>query len=198
MQAAAPRARKTVADKKVAETAARPASAGAHVETEGEFAAARQDYLASELRAGLPTVFVDRSPRGIEVDGTEAVISETERFASLGAGIKVGVGMAPILPGISDSREQIRAVVEACIETLAPHVSSMTDVTLEGAEMAGQVLPMLLLSHTARVVAEDSPEPPGPNTATTGRPPFSFWTRSSIVSNWAASASSTASLVRIV
>ncbi len=28
----------------------------------------RQDYLASELRAGLPTVFVDRAPRGIEVD----------------------------------------------------------------------------------------------------------------------------------
>lgn len=28
----------------------------------------RQDYLASELRAGLPTVLVDRAPRGIEVD----------------------------------------------------------------------------------------------------------------------------------
>ena len=28
----------------------------------------RQDYLAAELRAGLPTVFVDRPPRGVDVD----------------------------------------------------------------------------------------------------------------------------------
>jgi hypothetical protein len=38
---------------------------------------------------------------------------------------------------------------------------------------------------------------PGPNTATTGRPPVSLKASSSIVSNCAASASSTASLVRI-
>ena len=28
----------------------------------------RQDYLAAELRAGLPTVFVDRPPRGVDAD----------------------------------------------------------------------------------------------------------------------------------
>jgi len=28
----------------------------------------RQDYLLAELRAGLPTVFVDRGPRGVEAD----------------------------------------------------------------------------------------------------------------------------------
>ena len=28
----------------------------------------RQDYLGAELRAGLPTVFVDRAPRGVEAD----------------------------------------------------------------------------------------------------------------------------------
>ena len=63
MQAAAPRARKTVADKKVAETAARPASAGAHVETEGEFAAARQDYLeALPIPAFLACLDEDERP----------------------------------------------------------------------------------------------------------------------------------------
>ena len=39
---------------------------------------------------------------------------------------------------------------------------------------------------------------PGPKTATTGRPPDSCWTSSSMVSNCAASASSTASRVRSV
>src|SRR4051795_13421727 len=28
----------------------------------------RQDYLSADLRAGLPTVFVDRAPRGVEAD----------------------------------------------------------------------------------------------------------------------------------
>ena len=31
-------------------------------------ATARQDYLGADLRAGLPTVFVDRPPRGVEAD----------------------------------------------------------------------------------------------------------------------------------
>ena len=38
------------------------------------------------------------------------------------AGVKVGVGMAPILPGISDRPEQLRAVVQAARETGATGV----------------------------------------------------------------------------
>jgi len=31
-------------------------------------ATARQDYLLADVRAGLPTIFVDRAPRGVEAD----------------------------------------------------------------------------------------------------------------------------------
>ena len=56
---------------------------------------------------------------------------------------------------LETSAPEVAQAVKSCIESLGPHVSSVTDVELEGAEMAGQVLPMLLLSHTARVVAGD-------------------------------------------
>lgn len=39
------------------------------------------------------------------------------------AGIPTGVLMAPVLPGISDSRQQMRSVVEAALEAGATHVS---------------------------------------------------------------------------
>ena len=39
------------------------------------------------------------------------------------AGIPTGVLMAPVLPGLSDRPEQLRAVVEACLEAGATHVS---------------------------------------------------------------------------
>jgi DNA repair photolyase len=47
----------------------------------------------------------------------EAVRTLTE------AGIPTGILMAPILPGISDAPEQLRAVVEAAIDSGATHVS---------------------------------------------------------------------------
>ena len=47
----------------------------------------------------------------------EAVRTLTER------GIPTGILMAPILPGLSDAPEQLRAVVEAAIEAGATHVS---------------------------------------------------------------------------
>jgi len=47
----------------------------------------------------------------------EAVRTLTE------AGIPTGVLMAPVLPGISDSRHQMRAVVDAALEAGATHVS---------------------------------------------------------------------------
>jgi DNA repair photolyase len=39
------------------------------------------------------------------------------------AGIPTGVLMAPVLPGLSDRPEQLRVVVEACLEAGATHVS---------------------------------------------------------------------------
>jgi DNA repair photolyase len=39
------------------------------------------------------------------------------------AGIPCGVMIAPVLPGISDSSEQLRAVIEAAIDAGATHVS---------------------------------------------------------------------------
>jgi DNA repair photolyase len=39
------------------------------------------------------------------------------------AGIRTGVLMAPVLPGLSDRPEQLRAVVEACLDAGATHVS---------------------------------------------------------------------------
>jgi DNA repair photolyase len=39
------------------------------------------------------------------------------------AGIPTGVLMAPVLPGLSDRPDQLRAVVEACLDAGATHVS---------------------------------------------------------------------------
>jgi DNA repair photolyase len=56
--------------------------------------------------------------------GTPAPRARVEAIRTLtDAGIPTGVLMAPILPGISDSPEQLRAVVEAAIEAGATHVS---------------------------------------------------------------------------
>ncbi len=56
--------------------------------------------------------------------GTPHPMRRLEAVAALNeAGIPAGVLMAPILPGISDRPEQLRAVVEAAIEARATHVS---------------------------------------------------------------------------
>src|SRR6266511_2553098 len=56
--------------------------------------------------------------------GTPHPMRRLEAVAALNeGGIPCGVLMAPILPGISDRPEQLRAVVEAAIEARATHVS---------------------------------------------------------------------------
>lgn len=62
---------------------------------------------------------------------------------------------------VETSAPEVARAVAGCIEELRPHVASVTDVELEGAEIAGQVLPMLLLAHTAAVVADDLARRPG-------------------------------------
>lgn len=71
--------------------------------------------------------------------------------------LRVGILRSQFL---DTSAPEVQRVVESCIGSLRAHVSSVTDVELSGAETAGQVLPMLLLSHTARVVADDLAERP--------------------------------------
>jgi DNA repair photolyase len=56
--------------------------------------------------------------------GTPHPLKRIEAMAKLNAaGIPCGVLVAPILPGITDSPDQIRTVVEACIDAGATHVS---------------------------------------------------------------------------
>lgn len=68
------------------------------------------------------------------------------------AGLRVGVLRRQFL---ETSAPQITHAVEGCIDSLGAKVSSIEDVELEGAELAGQVLPMLLLAHTAGLVRDD-------------------------------------------
>jgi DNA repair photolyase len=56
--------------------------------------------------------------------GTPSPRARIEALRTLtDAGIPTGVLMAPILPGISDAPEQLRDVVEACVDAGATHVS---------------------------------------------------------------------------
>lgn len=56
--------------------------------------------------------------------GTPHPRKRIETVAKLNeAGVPCGVLVAPVLPGISDSRGQLREVVEACIDAGASHVS---------------------------------------------------------------------------
>ncbi len=68
------------------------------------------------------------------------------------SGLRVGVLRRQFL---ETSAADVRQAIEGCIEALGAKVSLIEDVELEGAELAGQVLPMLLLAHTARVVHDD-------------------------------------------
>lgn len=74
------------------------------------------------------------------------------------SGLRVGVLRRQFL---DTSAPDVRAAVEGCIDDLGAKVSSIEDVELEGAELAGQVLPMLLLAHTAGVVRDDLERTPG-------------------------------------
>jgi DNA repair photolyase len=56
--------------------------------------------------------------------GTPHPRKRVEAVAKLNAaGIRCGVLMAPILPGLSDGKDQLREVVKACIDAGAPYVS---------------------------------------------------------------------------
>lgn len=80
------------------------------------------------------------------------VMAETRVEPVEVSGLRVGVLRRQLL---ETSSPEVAGCVDACVGSLRPHVSSIEDVELEGADLAGQVLPMLLLAHTARVVEGD-------------------------------------------
>jgi DNA repair photolyase len=101
------------------------------------------------------------------------------------AGIPCGVLMAPVLPGISDSDEQMRATMEACLDAGATHVSPLRlhlrpkvkEVYMEWlSENYPDLVPSYVemyrtaygskadrdaFSRRAKIVAEDLPSPRG-------------------------------------
>jgi DNA repair photolyase len=78
----------------------------------------------TEVSAALSIPTLDENVWRASEPGTPHPRKRIEAVARLNdAGIPCGVMIAPILPGISDSEEQIREVVEASIEAGATHAS---------------------------------------------------------------------------
>ena len=68
------------------------------------------------------------------------------------SGLRIGVVLPHFFEDIDPAIE--RAVFEG-ISRLGPRVASVTDVELKGAAIGGQALPILLLAHTAALLADD-------------------------------------------
>ena len=87
------------------------------------------DLLAEAARAGLVRCnlsigTLDEDVWHASEPGTPPPLRRVEAVARLNAaGVPCGVLVAPVLPGMSDSPEQLAAVVEACIEAGAVSIS---------------------------------------------------------------------------
>ena len=87
------------------------------------------DLLAEAARAGLVRCnlsigTLDEDVWHASEPGTPPPLRRVEAVARLNeAGVPCGVLVAPVLPGMSDSPEQLAAVVEACVEAGAVSVS---------------------------------------------------------------------------
>ena len=87
------------------------------------------DLLAEAARAGLVRCnlsigTLDEDVWHASEPGTPPPLRRVEAVARLNAaGIPCGVLIAPVLPGMSDSPEQLAAVVDACVEAGAVSVS---------------------------------------------------------------------------
>ena len=68
------------------------------------------------------------------------------------SGLRIGLVMPHFFEDVDPAIE--RAVFEG-VSRLGPQVASVTDVELEGAATAGHALPILLLAHTAALLADD-------------------------------------------
>jgi len=84
-------------------------------------AAARTDVM---VNLSIPTV--DRDVWRLTEPGTPNPLRRVDAVARLNeAGIPCGVLVAPVLPGLSDSEEQLRATVRACVEAGAASVTTI-------------------------------------------------------------------------
>jgi aspartyl-tRNA(Asn)/glutamyl-tRNA(Gln) amidotransferase subunit A len=54
-----------------------------------------------------------------------------------------------------NAEERVADAIRRSLESLRPKVASVTEVVLEGAELAQQALPLLLLTHTASLLKND-------------------------------------------
>ncbi|GGB77028.1 LacI family transcription regulator [Knoellia flava TL1] len=75
----------------------------------------RQDYLSSEVRAGMPVVFVDREPRGIAADSVtvenvEGAVMGTEHLLAQG---HRRIACLTDLPDISTAQQRLQGFVDA-------------------------------------------------------------------------------------
>ncbi|HZA40207.1 MAG TPA: radical SAM protein [Actinomycetota bacterium] len=78
----------------------------------------------TEVSTALSIGSVDEEVWRRSEPGTPHPRKRMEAVAKLNnAGIQCGVMIAPVLPGISDSEEQLRAVIEAALDAGATHVS---------------------------------------------------------------------------
>jgi DNA repair photolyase len=78
----------------------------------------------TEVSTALSIGTVDEEVWRRSEPGTPHPRKRMEAVAKLNdAGIPCGVMIAPVLPGISDSEEQLRAVIEAALDAGATHVS---------------------------------------------------------------------------
>jgi DNA repair photolyase len=84
--------------------------------------AARRTEVATNLSIGT----LDREVWRTSEPGTPNPLRRVDAVARLNAaGVRCGVLIAPVLPGISDAPEQLEAVVKACVEAGARSISAI-------------------------------------------------------------------------
>ena len=89
------------------------------------------DLLAEAARrtdvwAGFSIGTLDEEVWKLTEPGTPHPLRRVEAVARLNeAGVRCGVLIAPVLPGLSDSPEQLEAVVKACVEAGARPISTI-------------------------------------------------------------------------
>jgi len=80
----------------------------------------------TEVKANLSIATLDEEVWHASEPGTPPPLRRLEAVARLNeAGVPCGVLIAPILPGISDSDEQLEAIVRGCVEAGAVSISSI-------------------------------------------------------------------------
>lgn len=106
----------------------------------------RQDYLSSEVRAGMPVVFVDREPRGVAAD---SVSVENREGAQMGTEHLLAQGHRRIacltdLPEIATAQNRLAGFTQAFAERGLRPDARLTISGLRGAAAAEEAVVQLL------------------------------------------------------